>query len=75
MTGNDTTTLRERLRTWERATPELEALRHEEIRRGDQSGIRAVIPTADLMRRLGVGLSSETGLVEQQAWFARLRHG
>ena len=67
---------RERIRAWARADPELSALRRDEIRRSDATGIRAVIPTADLLRRLGVEeLSPETGLIEQQAWFAKLRHG
>lgn len=66
---------RERVRAWVRAGEELSALRREEIRQSDAAGIRAVIPTADLLRRLGVELSAETGLIEQQAWFVKLRHG
>lgn len=66
---------RERVAAWARATPALEALRHAEIRQSDARGIRAVIPTAALLQHLGVGLSAETGLIEQQAWFAKLRHG
>lgn len=66
---------RERVRAWARADLELSAMRRDEIRRSDVAGIRAVIPTADLLRRLGVGLSPETGLIEQQAWFAKARHG
>ena len=64
----------ERVRAWQRAHAELSALRHTEIRQSDAAGIRTVIPTADLLLRLGVELSPETGLVEQQAWFAKLRH-
>ena len=66
---------RERVRAWGGADAELTALRHEEIRQSDAAGIRAVIPTADLLRRLGVEPSPDTGLIEQQAWFAKLRHG
>jgi hypothetical protein len=62
------------VRAWQRAEPELSALRCQEIRASDAAGIRAVIPTADLLRRLDVELSPDTGLVEQQAWFAKLRH-
>jgi hypothetical protein len=65
----------ERVRAWARADAEMSALRRDEIRRSDAAGIRAVIPTAELLRRLGVELSPETGLIEQQAWFAKLRHG
>jgi hypothetical protein len=65
---------RERVQAWARADAELTALRRDEIRRSGMAGIRAVIPTADLLRRLGVEPSPETGLIEQQAWFAKLRH-
>jgi len=66
---------RERVAAWARAAPALDALRHAEIRRSDATGIRAVIPSAALLQKLGVELTAETGLVEQQAWFAKLRHG
>lgn len=66
---------KERIQAWALAAPALEALRHEAIRQSDAAGIRAVIPTAAMLQRLGVELSAETGLVEQQAWFAKLRHG
>ncbi len=74
MASSSSAALRERILSWERAAPELEALRREEIRRSDQASIPAVIPTADLMQRLGIDLSPATGLVEQQAWFGKLRH-
>ena len=75
MTNADLTQHQERIRAWARATPELEALRRTAIRQSDAAGLRAVIPTAAMLQRLGVGLSAKTGLVEQQAWFAKLRHG
>lgn len=75
MSKPDVEMQRERVRAWTRANQELSLLRREEIRRSDAAGIRAVIPTADLLRRLGVELSPETGLIVQQAWFAKLRHG
>ena len=62
-------------RAWRLAGPALDELRHEDIRRSGPGGILAVIPSADLLERLGAGLSAETGLIEQQAWFAKLRHG
>jgi hypothetical protein len=68
-------TMAEWVARWQRLGPVLEQERAEEIRRSDASGIRAVIPTADLLQRLGVELSAESGLVEQQRWFARLRNG
>ncbi len=75
MPNADLTQQRERVRAWDRAAPALEAMRREAIRQSDATGIRAVIPTAALLQKLGVELSAETGLVEQQAWFAKLRHG
>ncbi|MEY2882271.1 MAG: hypothetical protein RLZZ15_4651 [Verrucomicrobiota bacterium] len=66
---------RERVAAWARAAPALEALRHAEICASDAAGIRAVIPSAALLQHLGVTPSAETGLIEQQAWFAKLRHG
>ena len=65
----------ERVRAWDLAEPAMEELRRDEIRRSDARGIRAVIPTAELMQRLGVEISPWSGLVEQQRWFAKLRHG
>jgi hypothetical protein len=65
---------RQRVRAWHNAHVELSALRRKEIREGNDADIRAVVPTIDLLRRLGVEPSAETGLVQQQAWFAKLRH-
>jgi hypothetical protein len=75
MPNADLTQQRERVRAWDRVAPILDAMRHDEIRRSDASGIRAVIPTATMIQRLEVKMSAETGLVAQQAWFAKLRHG
>lgn len=63
------------MRAWQMAGPALEAMRHDEIRRSDASGIRAVLLTTEMFQRLGVEITEETGLVEQQAWFTKLRHG
>jgi hypothetical protein len=60
---------------WRRLGPVLERERIEDIRRSTAAGIPAVIPTADLFRHLNVPLSPDSGLIEQQAWFAKLRHG
>jgi len=66
-------TMAEWVARWRRLGPVLERERAAEIRRSDAGGIRAVIPTADLLQRLGVEISPESGLVEQQRWFAKLR--
>ena len=55
---------RQRIRAWEQAGPALEGMRHDDIRRSDATGIRAVLPTPDMLQRLGVEISAGTGLVE-----------
>lgn len=65
----------ERVRAWQLAGPALDAMRHEEIRNSDAASIGAVILTAEMFQRLGVAATEETGLIDQQAWFAKLRHG
>ena len=75
MTERDRADYEQSVRAWRLAAPVLDELRHEGIRDSKPDGILAVIPSADLLNRLEVGLSAETGLIEQQAWFAKLRHG
>lgn len=64
---------RERIRQWREATPVLEALREEDIRRADTA--RAL----ECFRGMVLALlpshppSSSSGLVEQQRWFRKLR--
>jgi hypothetical protein len=60
---------------WQRLGPVLEQERHAAIRASDMRNIRGLMPTVDLLRRVGGGERSESGLVEQQAWFQKLRHG
>ena len=74
MTTVELSKQRMRIDAWRNAAREMESLRQADIRGSTSDGIRAVIPTADLMRRLGVEPSAETGLIEQQAWFAKMRH-
>jgi hypothetical protein len=68
-------TMAEWVARWQRLGPVLEQERHATIRTSDMSNIRALMPTADLLRRVGGGERAECGLVEQQAWFQKLRHG
>ena len=75
MNDLDRTRHEQSARAWRLAGPALDELRHEDIRCSGPGGILAVIPSADSLERLGAGLSAETGLIEQQAWFAKLRHG
>ena len=60
---------------WRRLGPVLERERIEDIRRSTAAGIPAVIPTAELFRHLDIKPSPESGLMQQQAWFKKLRHG
>jgi hypothetical protein len=75
MATTETSRERARIDAWLGAEKEMECLRREEIRRSTAAGIRAVVPTVELMRRLGVEPTADTGLIEQQAWFSKLRHG
>jgi len=75
MDQNERALYQQRVRAWQLAEPVLDEMRRADIRDSDMNGIRAVIPTAEMFRRLGVEVSAETGLVEQQKWFTKLRHG
>jgi hypothetical protein len=66
--------LRDWVEVWARAGPELDAIRHREIEALTDEDIREILqnffsvpltPDAQLRR--------DSGLVEQQRWFARLR--
>jgi hypothetical protein len=57
--------------TWQRAEVELEAIRRAEVRALDtRKAVRRIFRGLQLPRR---SASPTSGLVEQQAWFARLR--
>jgi hypothetical protein len=70
--GPDAALLRRWVETWRRAGPELEAIRLREL---------GAVDTQEAVRQIfGAGPSAATfpapatsGLIEQQAWFARLR--
>jgi hypothetical protein len=66
----------ERVRAWQFAGRGLDAMQPNEIRNSDARGIWAVLLTTEMFQRLGleVTVTEETGLIEQQAWFAKLRH-
>ncbi len=64
--------LRRWVETWNRAAAELERIRRSEIERTDtREAIRQIFGDLDLSA-LGPALPT-SGLVEQQAWFARTR--
>lgn len=59
---------------WTRAAPELERVRRENIRRTDtMRDLRAFRGWALAALRASAGGTVSSGLVEQQAWFQRLR--
>jgi hypothetical protein len=61
------------IRTWETAGPELERLRHEELRRLDpQSSIELLYGPADYTVAPRAPKPT-SGLVEQQRWFMKAR--
>ena len=73
MTEAERRLIRESVAAWTRAGPELERVRRENIRRTDTvRDLRAFRGLAlAALRASGAAVSS--GLVEQQAWFQRLR--
>ncbi|MBN8249451.1 MAG: hypothetical protein J0L84_18650 [Verrucomicrobia bacterium] len=73
MTDLERQQIRERIAQWDAAAPVMQALRDEEVRRTDTAqGIHQLAGLAALTLR-DQPPRSESGLVEQQAWFARLR--
>jgi len=71
-TAQDRELLRQWVETWRRAGPELEEIRRREIESTDtREAIRQLFGSATAFQQLPPRTTS--GLVEQQAWFARLR--
>jgi hypothetical protein len=63
--------MRRWVETWRRAGEELEEIRRRELERMDtREAIRQIFNSAETFPRRP---SATSGLVEQQAWFARLR--
>lgn len=63
--------MREWVRTWKQAGPELERIRIEEMRASDPSDTARAFTGLSLLKNLPD--RPLTGLIEQQALFARLR--
>lgn len=73
MTDAERRLIGESVAAWSRAGPELERVRRENIRRTDtMRDLRAFRGLAVAALRASGGAAS-SGLVEQQAWFQRLR--
>ena len=76
MSAEEERLLRKWVRGWVKAGPALEKIRRQEIRKLDTKAIQTVLRQfddvfEDALRRLPSRKTS--GLVEQQAWFRRLR--
>jgi len=64
--------MRRWVETWRRAAPELDEIRHREIEATDtREAIRQLFGSAAAFQ--DVPPRNTSGLVEQQAWFAKLR--
>jgi len=73
MTDLERQRLKERVAQWAAAAPVMQALRDEEVRQSDtEQGIRQLAGIASMTLR-DQPPRTESGLVEQQAWFAKLR--
>ncbi len=72
MTPEERAKLKLHVETWRKAGPELEAIRREESRTVDVAlAVRQLFGNDEMVKRWPRLLTS--GLVEQQAWFAKLR--
>ncbi len=59
------------LAAWRRAGPELERIRRDEIRHADTLGAIESLTDAFRIAQRDLGARMESGLVEQQRWFAK----
>ena len=73
MQSDSTNDTKRWVETWKKAAPELKAIRRRELREIDTQA--ALISLADAFEscRLHFPLETTSGLVEQQAWFKKLR--
>lgn len=73
MTESERQRTKERIAQWAAAAPVMQALRDEEVRQSDTAqGIRQLTGVATMTLR-DMPPRSVSGLVEQQAWFTKLR--
>jgi hypothetical protein len=73
MTDQERDLTRRWVETWRVAEVELDAIRRQEIENADTcEAVRQIFGSTDWYADLPPRLTS--GLVEQQAWFAKLRH-
>lgn len=65
--------IQERIAAWERAGPVMQASRDEAIRKTDTPSAIAALNDAYECAVRDMSPRKTSGLIEQQAWFARLR--
>jgi hypothetical protein len=65
--------IKERIAQWAAAAPVMQALRDEEVRRTDTGDAILQLNDAFASSLLHDAARETSGLVEQQAWFGRLR--
>jgi hypothetical protein len=65
--------MRRWVQTWRDAEPELEAIRRREIRDADNLKVLAVLEDAFNHAARTMPARPTSGMVEMQAWFAKLR--
>ena len=67
-------TIRKWADIWENAAPELEAIRHREIREAETHATLALLEGAFNHAARSLPPRSSSGMVEMQRWFAKLRN-
>ena len=65
--------IRRWVETWKEAGPQLEAIRHREIREADNLKVLAMLEPAFNHALRTMPPRPSSGLVEMQKWFAKLR--
>jgi hypothetical protein len=65
--------VRRSVQVWEEARPHLDAIRHREIRDADNLHVLAILESAFNHALRTMPRRESSGLVEMQAWFAKLR--
>ena len=73
MQSDSTNDMKRWVETWKKAAPKLEAIRRRELREIDTQAALMNLADAFESCRLHFPLRPSSGLVEQQAWFKKLR--
>lgn len=74
MDNSKTDAMRQWVARWQKAGPELERIRREELLHTDVRNSIELLEDAFQSAILNYPASATSGLIEQQRWFMRLRH-